>query len=99
MIPKGSAITPKVPRYPRQGYRRYDVAADLGCSLYPSCLTCPRPLCRYDDPMSSRHEHRVTNMEEAHRLRLQGIGATEIANRMGVGRRTVYRWICDYPNA
>ena len=27
-----------------------DEMLDRGCKLHPSCLQCPRPRCRYDEP-------------------------------------------------
>ncbi len=64
---------------------------DEGCDIYPSCLSCPLPRCRYDAPGGIRA------LLGAHRdqiivyMRGQGIGVDELARRFGVSRRTVFR--------
>ena len=66
---------------------------DTGCVVSPSCLTCPLPCCRYDDPRVYRawKQSRVINaVEDGARKRLS---VDEIAAGMGATRRTVQRWL------
>jgi transcriptional regulator of acetoin/glycerol metabolism len=64
---------------------------DEGCDIYPSCLRCPLPRCRYDEPGGIRAllgAHRDRLIVD---LRRQGMGIDELARRFGVSRRTVFR--------
>ena len=64
---------------------------DSGCDVHPSCLTCPLVRCRYDEPggtrrlLSEGRERRIVS------LRRSGHGIADIAARLGVSRRTVFR--------
>jgi hypothetical protein len=65
---------------------------DEGCDLYPSCLTCPLPRCRYDKPGGARAIFNVRRDREIRRLRRgQGLSVDMLARRYGVSRRTVFR--------
>lgn len=64
---------------------------DQGCYLAPACLSCPFPQCRHDDPRQMR---RLANQQRAmlvRALRAQGLPVLEIAARLQVGRKTVWR--------
>ena len=64
---------------------------DDGCEVSPSCLTCPLPRCRYDEPGGLRglvNSYRDGQMLE---LRLKGAPVEALAERFGVSRRTVFR--------
>ena len=64
---------------------------DDGCEVNPSCLTCPLPRCRYDEPGGLRalvNSYRDGKMLE---LRLEGVPVEDIAERFSVSRRTVFR--------
>ena len=65
--------------------------ADTGCDIHVSCLTCPLPRCRYDEPGGARKllsdERDRTILE----LRREGRPIGAIASRFGVSRRTVFR--------
>lgn len=65
---------------------------DDGCDLFPSCLNCPLPRCRYDEPgrKQMRKEFRNERMLQLHS---EGKGIAELAQRFGVSKRTVYRII------
>jgi hypothetical protein len=66
---------------------------DDGCSVSPSCLTCPLPRCRYEEPGGLRavlNEYRDRQIVE---LRRRGAPVPELAERFGVSRRTVFRVI------
>ncbi len=65
---------------------------DEGCDLFASCLTCPLPRCRYDEPGGVRA---MLNRERDHQMRVlrddAGLTVDEIADRFQVSRRTVFR--------
>ena len=64
---------------------------DDGCDASLTCLECPLPLCKYDDPGWLQRENRRTRDDEIFRLRSQKITVTEISKRFGVSTRTVHR--------
>ena len=70
---------------------RYE-CQDEGCDLFPSCLNCPFPRCRYDEPRR-RHMGKALRNEEMLRLYREGLKVERIAQRFGVSKRTVYRII------
>lgn len=65
---------------------------DDGCDLFPSCLSCPLPRCRYDVPGGVRA---MLNQERDHQIRVlredAGLSVDDIADRFQVSRRTVFR--------
>jgi len=65
---------------------------DDGCDLFPSCLSCPLPRCRYDVPGGVRA---MLNQERDHQIRVLredvGLSVDDIAERFQVSRRTVFR--------
>jgi len=70
--------------------------ADSGCDLYPSCLRCPLPRCRYEDPGGAPAMLRTGRNASISRLALQqGLGVDEIARMFGLSRRTVFRVLAD----
>lgn len=65
---------------------------DEGCDLFSSCLTCPLPRCRYDEPGGARTMMNRVRDEEIRRLRYDaGVAVDEISVRFRVSRRTVFR--------
>jgi len=71
---------------------------DDGCEVSPSCLTCPLPRCRYDEPGGLRglvNSYRDGQMLE---LRLKGAPVEALAERFGVSRRTVFRILGSSPS-
>ena len=65
---------------------------DTGCDLYPSCLTCPLPRCRYDEGAGRRRAADGPLEEEIVRLRRgEGRSIREVAARVGLSERTIYR--------
>lgn len=65
---------------------------DEGCDLFVSCLACPLPRCRYDEPGGVRA---MLNRERDHQMRVlrddAGMTVDEIADHFQVSRRTVFR--------
>ena len=64
---------------------------DDGCDASPTCLACPLPLCRYDDPGWLQRESRRTRDDEIFRLREERVAVSEIARRFDISTRTVHR--------
>ena len=65
---------------------------DEGCDFHPSCLTCPLPRCRYDEPGGVRALLNLgRDREILHLRRRQGLAVDTLARRYGVSRRTVFR--------
>jgi hypothetical protein len=65
---------------------------DEGCDLFASCLACPLPRCRYDEPGGVRTMMNRVRDDEIRRLHDTGaLTVEEIAVRFRVSRRTVFR--------
>ncbi len=64
---------------------------DDGCDASLTCLDCPLPLCKYDDPGWLQRESRRTRDDEIFRLRQKRISVAEISQRFGISTRTVHR--------
>ncbi|MBI4299946.1 MAG: helix-turn-helix domain-containing protein [Chloroflexi bacterium] len=79
----------KLVRDPLPEYLDYH---DTGCEVAPACLDCPLPLCKHDDPGQVRRAERRQRDSEVVRLRKEeGLSAREIASRLGISKRSVYR--------
>ncbi len=81
--------TPHPGKDPRPEFVHY---RDQGCEVSPSCLRCPLPRCRYDDPgwlrreAKAKRDQRVLTMHSS-----EGLGPSELAQRFGLSRRTIHR--------
>lgn len=65
---------------------------DDGCEVFPSCLSCPLPRCRYDVPGGARAMLNLTRDAAIRRMREEGdLDVDEIASRFRISRRTVFR--------
>lgn len=64
---------------------------DDGCEVNPSCLTCPLPRCRYEEPGGLRAILNESRDRQIIELRGRGVSVDAIADRFGVSRRTVFR--------
>ncbi|MBI4232895.1 MAG: hypothetical protein HY686_00450 [Chloroflexi bacterium] len=65
---------------------------DDGCAVSPSCLVCPLPKCRHDDPgwlQEARRQARDDAIRRARRL--EDLTVVELSRRFGVSQRTVFR--------
>jgi len=63
-----------------------------GCDVSPSCLDCPLPVCRYDDPRwYVRYRQQQQDLRLAQLMKLERLGAVEVAEKLGITVRTVYR--------
>lgn len=66
--------------------------ADTGCDLYPSCLNCPLPRCRYEEPGGVAAMLRPGRNANILQLRDQdGMTVDQLAEVFGVSRRTIFR--------
>ena len=65
---------------------------DDGCEVAPSCLDCPLPQCKYDDPMWYRRERRSQRDQKVLRIQAQkGLTVAQLARHFGVSQRTIFR--------
>ncbi|MDA1279649.1 MAG: helix-turn-helix domain containing protein [Chloroflexi bacterium] len=64
---------------------------DDGCDVSDTCLNCPLPLCKYDDPGWLQRESRRTRDDEIFQLREERVPVAEISRRFGISTRTVHR--------
>lgn len=78
----------------RLGGKEYKIDVDTGCNLYPKCLECPLPVCRYDvheGRLTIRGRERATEIIRLHREK--HLSVKRIAHRCNCSKRTVYRQI------
>ena len=65
---------------------------DLGCDLFPACLSCPLPRCRYDEPLALKYASKRRRDKEIIRLKSEeGMTIKQLASTFGVSRRTIHR--------
>ncbi len=65
---------------------------DSGCDLYPSCLSCPLPKCRYDEPGGAAAMLRTGRDAGILRMATEdGMTVDRLAMQFGVSRRTIFR--------
>ncbi len=70
----------------------YTDYADTGCDLYPSCLNCPLPRCRYEEAGGAPAILRTGRDATILRLsREDGVGVDRLAEMFGLSRRTIFR--------
>lgn len=65
------------------------VYRDDGCEIAPHCLACPLPLCRYDMPQKAAGA--IMRERVVRGLLAEGYSADEVARRLGISRRSVFR--------
>ena len=66
--------------------------ADTGCEVALTCLACPLPQCKYDDPawyQAYRRHGRDIEVVDAYRT--EGLSVFEVAKRFNLSPRTVHR--------
>ncbi|HXH05354.1 MAG TPA: helix-turn-helix domain-containing protein [Vicinamibacterales bacterium] len=65
---------------------------DTGCDVSPSCFTCPLVKCRYDtDAGGKRSLQRRARLSQVAALRRRGLTVDQIAQMLGLSRRTIFR--------
>ena len=70
---------------------------DAGCELSSSCLECPLPQCKYDNPLLGRRKKRAErDRDVVDAFRQEGLTAPQVAARFDMSQRTVFRIIKRY---
>ncbi len=65
---------------------------DTGCEVSPSCLSCPLPQCKYDDPLwFQRHRRMARDQKVWTTIQMESLTADEAAQRFSVTVRTIFR--------
>jgi len=65
---------------------------DTGCEASDSCLDCPLPQCRYDDPEWYQRNRRLAkDFRMVYAMQRESLTFEEAAARFGVTERTVFR--------
>ena len=65
---------------------------DNGCEVSPSCLECPLPACKYDDPAAYHRQVRESRDREIVDAKsVQGKSVPQIADHFGLSQRTIHR--------
>jgi Homeodomain-like domain len=86
-------VSPPKPRGRHNSLPEYTRYRDDGCGISESCLTCPLPRCRYEEPGGLRALLNETRDRQIIQMRLKGVPVQELAGRFGISRRTVFRVI------
>ena len=69
-----------------------DLYRDEGCAASPTCLNCPLPQCKYDDPLWYRQQIRNKRDQEVRKVQnSEGLTVPQIASRFALSRRTIFR--------
>ena len=72
----------------------YDSYKDEGCEASPSCLTCPLPQCRYDNPIWFQQYKRLARDFRIWKtIQSESLTANKAAERFSVTARTISRII------
>lgn len=65
---------------------------DTGCEVSRSCLHCPLPICKYDDPIwYQQYRRRGRDLLVLEAYKREGGSVTTLAERFGVSPRTIHR--------
>ena len=65
---------------------------DTGCEASESCLNCPLPRCKHDDPAwYQRNRRRAKDFQVMYAMQLEGLSMEEAAERFSVTVRTIFR--------
>ena len=65
---------------------------DTGCEVSRSCLNCPLPRCKYDDPTWFQQYRRIArDLKVLRAMRAEGLTVEEAAQRFSVTVRTIFR--------
>ncbi len=65
---------------------------DTGCEVSASCLDCPLPQCKYDDPEWFQRQRRMArDLTVWSTMRSEDLTVDEAAERFSVTVRTVFR--------
>lgn len=65
---------------------------DTGCEASESCLNCPLPMCRYDDPAWYQRNRRIArDFRVLQTMERESLTVEQAADRFGITVRTVFR--------
>ena len=65
---------------------------DDGCEIAPSCLRCPLPQCKYDDPGWLRRQQRdQRDREVLTEILERRLSVAQVSARFALSQRTVFR--------
>ena len=65
---------------------------DTGCEVSDSCLDCPLPKCRYDDPAWYLRNRRLArDFRIVQTMQQEALSIEDTAERFGITNRTVFR--------
>ena len=65
---------------------------DTGCEASDSCLDCPLPQCRYDDPEWYHRNRRLAkDFRLVHAMHRESLTVEQAAERFSITKRTVFR--------
>lgn len=95
----GGTLATAVDRAPERKYARVRSDSlpeqtryrDDGCEVSPSCLDCPLPRCRYEEPGGLRGMINGYRDRQIVESRLNGEPVETLAERHGLSRRTIFR--------
>ena len=67
---------------------------DNGCEVSASCLNCPLPQCKYDDPSWFQKHRRIARDHKVwSTMQAEALTVDQVAERFSVTVRTVFRII------
>ena len=69
----------------------YSNYIDNGCDLFDSCLNCPLPRCRYDDPGWIQKEKIEERDMKIYRKSKEGSSMKILAKEYNLSTRTIHR--------
>jgi hypothetical protein len=84
---------PPAPKRRHDSLPEFTRYRDDGCDISASCLSCPLPRCRYEEPGGLRSLLNEQRDRQIIQLRLKGVPVDALADHFGVSRRTVFRVI------
>ncbi len=65
---------------------------DTGCEVSASCLHCPLPQCKYDDPVWYQRNRRLAkDLKVVATLQMENLTVEQAADRFSVTVRTIFR--------
>jgi len=70
-------------------------AIDLEDHSANSSTATPKPPTEREQRAQQRREERLTRYEQVHQLRQQGVAVPDIAHHLGMGERTVFRFLAS----
>ena len=102
-LPMGTYLEPRramIIYYPEEcgQYRKFDYTSfsvnyeDTGCEVSRSCLNCPLPRCKYDDPIWFQRNRRLArDFKVWSAIQQDDLSVEDAAERFSVTVRTIFR--------